>query len=113
MYHDLIRQRITELRLMRNLSEYKLSMDLGHSKGYIQSITSGHSLPSLESFLEICEYFNITPSDFFLDIPSLLHPNTQQILIQLQQLSDSELILIQSHINNYLEERKARNIKPL
>ena len=40
-YDDFIRERITRLRLERNLSEYQLSYELGQSKGYIQSITSG------------------------------------------------------------------------
>ncbi|MFI3173133.1 MAG: helix-turn-helix transcriptional regulator [Eubacteriales bacterium] len=49
----------------RNISEHKLSKELGHSKNYIQGITSGRSLPSLSEFLYICEYFTITPNDFF------------------------------------------------
>ncbi len=52
-YEDLIRERITRLRLERNLSEYQLSYELGQSKGYIQSITSGRALPSMAMFLEI------------------------------------------------------------
>lgn len=60
-----IRQRITQLRIQKNVSEYKMSMDLGHSKGYIQSITSGRALPSMSEFLIICEYFGITPLEFF------------------------------------------------
>lgn len=42
-YDDFIRERITRLRLERNLSEYQLSYELGQSKGYIQSITSGRA----------------------------------------------------------------------
>lgn len=42
-----------------------MSMDLGHSKGYIQSITSGRALPSMSEFLTICDYFGITPLEFF------------------------------------------------
>lgn len=60
-----IRDKITELRLAKGVSEYKMSLDLGHSKGYIQSISSGRSLPSMTEFLMICEYFNITPQEFF------------------------------------------------
>ena len=60
-----IRDRITELRLQKGVSEYKMSMDLGHSKSYIQSISSGKSLPSLSEFLYICEYFDISPKAFF------------------------------------------------
>lgn len=60
-----IRQRITQLRIQKNVSEYKMSMDLGHSKGYIQSISSGRALPSMSEFLTICDYFGITPLEFF------------------------------------------------
>ncbi len=42
-----------------------MSTDLGHSKSYIQSITSGRALPSLSEFLVICRYFGISPRDFF------------------------------------------------
>lgn len=60
-----IRQRITQLRIQKSVSEYKMSMDLGHSKGYIQSISSGRALPSMTEFLTICDYFGITPLEFF------------------------------------------------
>lgn len=60
-----IRQRITQLRIQKNISEYKMSLDLGHSKGYIQSISSGRALPSMSEFLMICDYFEITPLEFF------------------------------------------------
>ena len=42
-----------------------MSIDLGHSKGYIQSISSGRALPSMSEFLTICDYFGITPLEFF------------------------------------------------
>ena len=60
-----IRDRITELRLNKNISEYKMSMDLGHSKSYIQSISSGRALPSMSEFLYICDYLGVTPQEFF------------------------------------------------
>ena len=55
-----IRERITKLRLNKNVSEYRMSLDLGHSDSYIRNITSGKALPSMSEFLYICEYFNIT-----------------------------------------------------
>ena len=62
---DFIRNRISALRIQKGISEYKMSLDLGHSKSYLQSISSGRALPSLSEFLYICEYFQITPKDFF------------------------------------------------
>ena len=60
-----IAERITKLRMEHSISEYQLSLDLGFSKGYIQAISSGNILPSLSSLYKICEYFDITPEQFF------------------------------------------------
>ncbi len=62
---NFIRDRITELRMQKDVSEYKMSLDMGHSAGYIRSITSGKNLPSMGEFLYMCEYFGITPAEFF------------------------------------------------
>ncbi len=60
-----VRNRISELRIKKGISEYKMSLDLGHSKSYIQSISSGKALPSFSEFLYICDYLGVTPKDFF------------------------------------------------
>ena len=60
-----IQDRISFLRTKRGISEYKMSLDLGHSKGYIQSISSGKSSPSVPELLYICEYLGVTPKEFF------------------------------------------------
>ena len=60
-----VRNRISELRTKMGISEYKMSLDLGHSKSYIQSISSGKALPSFAEFLYICEYLGVTPKEFF------------------------------------------------
>ncbi len=67
MYKKFIRDRISELRIKKGISEYKMSIDLGHSNSYIQSIVSGRALPSISEFLFICKYFGITPKEFFDD----------------------------------------------
>ena len=60
-----VRNRISELRTKKGVSEYKMSLDLGHSKSYIQSISSGKALPSFSEFLFICDYRGVTPKEFF------------------------------------------------
>lgn len=65
MYGKFVADRITELRLKKNVSEYQMSLDLGRNKTYIQSITSGRNLPKMQHFFEICNYFEITPEEFF------------------------------------------------
>ena len=52
---EYVRQRITELRLKRNISEYQLSYDVGHSKNYVHNIVSGYSQPSVKELLYLIE----------------------------------------------------------
>ena len=76
MNETFIRDRITQLRMQKNVSEYRMSLELGHSKSYIQSISSGKSLPSLPEFISICEYLEVTPKEFFdtdLSDPQRIH----------------------------------------
>ena len=65
MDENFIRNRLTQLRMQKEVSEYKMSLDLGHSKSYIQSIASGRAMPSMSEFLYICEYLGVTPREFF------------------------------------------------
>ena len=65
MNEQFVRNRLTELRMKKGVSEYKMSLDLGHSKSYMQSISSGRALPSLSEFLYICDYLGVSPKEFF------------------------------------------------
>ena len=65
MNEKYIVDRITQLRLEKNISEYELSYALGFSKSYANMIAREKSLPSLNAFLAICDYFEITPLQFF------------------------------------------------
>lgn len=60
-----VADRITGIRIAHNISEYQLSLDLGFSKGYIQAISSGNIMPSMSALYKICDYFEITPAQFF------------------------------------------------
>ena len=65
MDEKFIKQRIARLRTEKNISARELSLQLGQSTGYINTIENGKSLPSMSMFLYICEYFKITPKEFF------------------------------------------------
>ena len=57
MDEQFIKQRIAKLRTDKNISARELSLQLGQSTGYINTIENGKSLPSMSMFLYICEYF--------------------------------------------------------
>ena len=56
-YEKFVRDRITELREKRGISEHRLSLELGKSGSYIRSITSGATMPSVKELFNIILYF--------------------------------------------------------
>lgn len=82
MNDKFIRDRISILRTKKGISEYKMSLDLGHSKSYVQSISAGRALPSLSEFLYICEYLGVTPKEFFDE-----ETNDPQLIRELYNIS--------------------------
>ena len=100
-YEKFIRDRITKLRLNKNVSEYRMSLDLGHSDSYIRNITSGKALPSMSEFLYICEYFNVTPKEFFDE--SIANPALINELVSLSNSLSNEDLLVLISMGNRLK----------
>lgn len=96
----LIFQHLSKIELLnyvvkKGISEYTLSLAIGRSQGYIQSISSGRILPSMNTFLDICKYFDITPTEFFdpsFQNPTLLH----SIISDISKFSEEDLLLLSS-----------------
>ena len=103
MTAEFVRERITKLRLQKGVSEYKMSYDLGHSRGYINNISSGKTLPSMTEFLAVCEYFDLTPAEFFDEKQK--NPKLERELIQaLEQLSDEDKRLTLMNVKRLLQK---------
>lgn len=94
---EFVRNRITQLRLNKDVSEYQMSYDLGHSRGYIYNISSGKSLPSMTEFFSICDYFAISPRDFF-DMDQQNPVLMTKVIEELKYLTDNDIILLLSLI---------------
>ena len=102
MNEEFVRERITQLRLKKGVSEYQMSYDLGHSRGYVYNISSGKALPPMKEFLAICDYFEITPQQFFDD--STQNPELIQKAIRgMQQLDESDMLMLLGIINRMLK----------
>ena len=98
-----VRERITRLRLQKGVSEYKMSYDLGHSRGYINNISSGKTLPSMTEFFAICEYFGITPVEFFDDHTE--NPRlSKELLAALGELDEADLSLTLTVVRRLLKK---------
>ena len=91
--------RIAQLRVKKGVSAREMSLSMGQNPGYINSIESGRSLPSLPGLLYICDYLNITLSDF-LDLESKNLSKIDMIVEDLKKLDDKQLETISNLIKD-------------
>lgn len=90
MYSEDFVARLTQLRLKHGVSARDMSLSLGQNSGYINNIECGKALPSMSVFFYICDYFHITPQEFF----DLGNPNPEklnEIIENLKLLDDEQL----------------------
>lgn len=105
MYEKFVRERITQLRLQKGVSEYKMSYELGHCKGYVNNISSGKALPSMAEFFAICDYFEMTPLDFF-DTTVKSTKDADALAEKLRTLSPDDLRIITALVERFTEAKK-------
>ncbi len=65
MNRELFCKRLSQLRISKGVSARDMSLSIGQSPNYINVIEGGKNYPSMEAFFYICDYFGITPKDFF------------------------------------------------
>ena len=99
-----IRTRLSELRVKKGVSEYKMSLDLGHSKGYIQGISSGKAFPSVPELFYICDYLGVSLQEFFS--PEINDPQLVQELYQLSKSLDAEDLQVLIDTAKRLNQKK-------
>ena len=88
-YIEWFYKRLTELRIQKGVSARDMSLSLGQSESYINKIENHRTLPSFTGFLYICEYFELTPREFFNDGVSA--PIKQkELLAELEKLSPEQ-----------------------
>ena len=87
-YIEWFYNRLIELRTQKGVSARDMSLSLGQSESYINKIENRRTLPSFTGFLYICEYFCITPQDFFSDGAS--PQKTNELLHELKKLTPEQ-----------------------
>lgn len=86
----LFSQRLTELRLNKNVSARDMSLSIGQSPSYINNIENGISFPSMTVFFYICEYLGVTPSEFF-DTESKNPSKERELISAVKGLNNEQL----------------------
>ena len=115
MNEKFIADRITQLRMKKGISEHQMGYDLGHSKSYFNNISRGRNLLSMSAFVELCDYFEITPAEFFMPI---LENFSEKTLHKYLKLNEENRRIINETIDAYLAKQtleeldQATEIKP-
>ena len=81
--------RVAELRTQKGVSARDMSLSLGQSESYINKIENKRTLPSMTGFIYICEYFDITPQEFF-DIEVSSPQKSKEILREIEKLTPEQ-----------------------
>ena len=97
-YITYVRERITDLRTQKDVSEHRMSLELGKSGSYVRGITSGAALPSLRELFNIMAYLEVSPSECFdgLDDPDSLRTALRG---RLMELNDEDLQKVSSFLD--------------
>lgn len=88
-----ISQRVAALLRARDRSGYEASLELGMNKGYVQSIISGRTQPSVFQLYNIVDYFGLTVSEFF-DHGDQASPAVQEAIHLLRSLDETDVYLL-------------------
>lgn len=90
MDKELFTKRLVELRQSKGVSARDMSLSLGQSAGYINNIENGVNYPSMTVFFYICDYFGITPKEFF-DTDTAEPAKVKELLTAANRLTGEQL----------------------
>ena len=94
--------RLARLREKKGVSARDMSLSMGQNAGDIHNIENGKSKPSITGFFYICEYLNITPSEFF-ETESTNPEKVNAIIKDLKKLDDKQLDTIASLVKGLIK----------
>lgn len=82
-------ERLSQLRISKDVSAREMSLSIGQSPGYINNIENKKNLPSMAAFFDICRYFEIEPMEFF-DYDTENPKLSQELISELRKLDYRE-----------------------
>lgn len=88
-YIEWFYQRLVQLRMQKGVSARDMSLSLGQSESYINKIENRRTLPSFTGFIYICEYFGLTPQEFFNENVSAPAKN-KELISEMEKLTPEQ-----------------------
>lgn len=102
---NMFAKRLSALRQQKGVSARDMSLSLGQSDSYINQIENRKSLPSLTVFFYICEYFKITPKEFF-DYENENPIISRELADEIRKLDYKETIHVLDIVKDITKKRK-------
>lgn len=102
VYEEAFALRLSRLRALKGVSARDMSLSIGQNPGYINVIENGRALPSMTVFFYICEFLNITPSEFF-DMESSQPEALRELVEKLKKLPPEYLAHIDAIVDGLAE----------
>jgi transcriptional regulator with XRE-family HTH domain len=103
-----IPERLALLRTQMGVSAKDMSLSIGQKETFIEEIEQKRLTPCMEDFLSICEFFKITPGEFF-DEKNLNPTLLNQLLQKLLPLSGTALEDLLTHLSEVRDIIKKDN----
>ena len=100
MYEDFISERLTALRLSKNISARDMSLSIGQNENYINRIESKKAMPSMQGFFYICEFLKISPMEFF-DSGIRNPEKVNDMMEDLKMLNDEQLAAVTAVVKGF------------
>lgn len=104
-YEKFVPERVARLRQAKGVSARDMSLTMGQNVNYINHIENGKMEPSLTGLYYICDYFKITPQEFF-DEGNPYPDRLKEIIDNLKYLDENALINLSGVIKEMVDKKK-------
>jgi transcriptional regulator with XRE-family HTH domain len=93
-----VSERVAQLRMAKGVSARDMSLSIGQNVNYINALENRKMEPSLTVLYYICDYFKITPHEFF-DEGNRNPPRLNDFINDVKRLDDAALF----HLSNFIK----------
>jgi transcriptional regulator with XRE-family HTH domain len=98
-FEEYIAERIIQLRLKKGVSANDMSISIGQNRNYVNRIENRRHLPSIPGLFYICEYFQISFAEFFIE-KELQSTLLSETIALIKTLDENSIAIINSIIKN-------------
>lgn len=98
-YVYFVSERIAKLRQSKGVSARDMSLSIGQNENYINQIENRKTEPSLSGLIYICDYFGITPQEFF-DTENPYPARLKDFIEDVKRLNDNQFL----HLSKFMKE---------